>query len=131
MDVQVMLVDDEAMVRAAVEDMFRVKGGAITTAAGGEDCLAQLEAGFRGVILMDVMMPRMNGWATIREIVRRGLYEGNIIIMLTGIGEPDSQMEGLQEYVSDFLAKPIDPRQLYEAVQHYRLLLAEEAAPHV
>lgn len=119
MKTRVMLVDDEEMIRDAVEIFFQEKGVDIITAASGEECLEQLEDGFRGVILMDVMMPGMSGWETIRRIVEEDLYEGNIIVMLTALDAPDNKMEGIQEYVTDYLTKPFNPDDLLETLKYY------------
>lgn len=125
MDAKVMLVDDEQMIRESVEVFFQSEGIRILTAASGNECLDFLENGFRGVILMDVMMPGMDGWDTIRKIVENDLYEGNIIVMLTALGTPDNNMEGLQEYVADYLTKPFDPDELIEILQYYFSLLED------
>lgn len=123
MDAKVMLVDDEEMIRESVKVFFQTEGIEILTAASGDECLDFLEQGFRGVILMDVMMPDMNGWDTIRKIVDNDLYEGNIIVMLTALGTPDSNMNGLQEYVTDYLTKPFNPEELLDVLQYYFNLL--------
>ena len=123
MDAKVMLVDDEEMIRESVKVFFQSEGISILTAASGDECLDHLEDGFRGVILMDVMMPDMDGWDTIRKIVEKDLYEGNIIVMLTALGAPDNNMEGLQEYVTDYLTKPFNPDALMEILQYYFNLL--------
>lgn len=129
MDAKLMLVDDEEMIRESVELLFQSEGIRILTAAGGNECLAHLEAGFRGVILMDVMMPGMNGWDTIRAIVESHLYEGNIVVMLTALGAPDNNMEGIQEYVTDYITKPFDPDVLMKSVDYYLSLLDAEISP--
>jgi len=123
MEAKVMLVDDEEMIRESVELFFQSKGIKILTASCCDDCLDHLETGFRGVILMDVMMPDINGWGTIRKIVENDLYEGNIIVMLTALNAPDNNMEGLQEYVSDYLTKPFNPDELMEILRYYFSLL--------
>lgn len=123
MDAKVMLVDDEEMIRESVDLFFESEGVKILTAASGNECLDVLEKGFRGVILMDVMMPELNGWDTIRKIVERGLYEGNIIVMLTALDAPDNKMDGIQEYVTDYITKPFNPEELMEILQYYLGLL--------
>lgn len=123
MNAKVMLVDDEEMIRESVGEFFESEGIALLIAASGDECLEHLEAGFRGVILMDVMMPAMSGWDAIRKIVERDLFEGNIIVMLTALGTPDDRMEGIQEYVTDYLTKPFDPDELLETLQYYFTLL--------
>lgn len=123
MDDKVMLVDDEEMIRESVKEFFQAEGITLLTAASGDECLEYLENGFRGIILMDVMMPDMNGWDTIRKIVENDLYEGNIIIMLTAMNAPDNKMEGIQEYVTDYLSKPFNPDELLEILKYYFSLL--------
>jgi DNA-binding response OmpR family regulator len=123
MAVKVMIVDDNDAIRESVEILFETIERAIITAASGSDCLRHLEAGFRGVILMDIMMPDMDGWDTIREIVANGYYEGNIIVMLTGKDRPDDKLEGIQEYVTDYMTKPFDPDELLTAIDYYSSLL--------
>ena len=120
---KIMIVDDNEHVRSSVEIVCASVGQEITSAASGQECIAGLEAGFRGIILMDIMMPEMDGWDTIREIVNRGLYPGNLIVMLTGMGEPDAKMDGVQEYVTDYMTKPFGPDQLIESLEYYVTLL--------
>ncbi|BCG48352.1 response regulator receiver domain protein [Citrifermentans bremense] len=123
MNNRIMIVDDNEYVRASVEIICSSAQLDLATAASGQECLKHLEDGFKGIILMDIMMPGMDGWDTIREMVARGLYDGNIIVMLTGMGEPDSKMDGLQEYVSDYMTKPFGPDQLLESLEYYLTLL--------
>jgi CheY-like chemotaxis protein len=124
MKTNVMIVDDNEYVRLSVEIICQTAELNLISAASGKECLRQLESGFRGVILMDIMMPHMDGWDTIRELVQRGLYPGNVIVMLTGMGEPDAKMDGVQEYVTDYLTKPFSPDQLIDALQTYLTLLS-------
>ena len=127
MDNKIMIVDDETMIREAVEILFQSEGLDIITAPSGGKCLEYLESGFRGIILMDIMMPVMDGWDTIRQIVDKGLYEGNIIIMLTAMDTPGNKMEGLQEYVTDYVTKPFETDGLLDSIHYYlNLLQAEE-----
>ncbi len=130
MDTQVMIVDDNEHIRESVEILFQTEGVRIVTAAGGNECLDHLEAGFRGILLMDVMMPHMDGWDTIRQIVSRGLYEGNIILMLTAKREPDEKMEEIQTYVTDYVTKPFNPVELLDMIKYYATLLKEENLCH-
>jgi len=123
MDSRIMIVDDETMIREAVEILFQSEGLGVITASGGGECLEHLRAGFRGVILMDIMMPVMDGWDTIRRIVEQGLYEGNIIVMLTAMDAPGDKMEGLQEYVTDYVTKPFDTTSLLDSLHYYLSLL--------
>jgi DNA-binding response OmpR family regulator len=66
------------------------------------------------VILLDIMMPGMDGWDTIRAILDNKLEQGVAIIMLTAKNVPDNKMIGLQEYVVDYITKPFDNEDLIE-----------------
>lgn len=130
MNDRVMIVDDNEFIRESIEILFQTEGIRIATAEGGKQCLDQLRAGFKGIIIMDVMMPNMDGWDTIREIVSKGLYEDIIILMLTAKREPDEKMAEIQSYVTDYVTKPFNPMELLDMVKYYSALLKEEAPSH-
>jgi len=116
---RIMVVDDAECIRVTVREVFRHEGVEVVAAAGASECLQHLRDGFRGVILMDIMMPLKDGWDTIREIKAADLLTGNIIVMLTGMDSPDQGMEGLQEIVVDYITKPFAPERLVSTVQKY------------
>ncbi len=120
---RVLVVDDEECIRETMYELLASEGIETLTALGSNDCLRILREGFRGVILMDVMMPGKNGWDTVREIEKEGLLDGNIIAMLTAMDVPDERMEGLQEIVIDYITKPFEPNELISAVRSYLSLL--------
>ena len=66
---------------------------------------------------MDIMMPEMNGWDAIREIVQRGFSDNVDILVITAIGSTDhKQLHGLEPYIRDYIAKPFDLHQLISSV---------------
>lgn len=115
----VMVVDDEESIRLTMTELLSLEGFDVVAANGGRECIELLRLGFRGVILMDVMMPGMDGWSTIRAVKHEGLLEGNIVLMLTAMDTPDDRMDGLQEIVIDYITKPFDPNHLIATVQTY------------
>ena len=117
---KVMIVDDDSHVQFAVRKLFEFEGFEVFTVSTGEACLEELEKGFKGVILMDIMMPGMDGWDTIKEIVNRGFAKENIIAMLTAreLSE-QKKMNDFKDYVVDFIEKPFDPEKLIKTVNGY------------
>jgi len=115
----VMIVDDEAVIRLTVSAVLNDAGLEVVEADGTEQCLEALRGGFKGVVLMDVMMPDMDGWDAIKAIVAGGLFKGIIIVMLTAMDVPGDKMSGLQEYVFDYLTKPFTPDELIANVKEY------------
>lgn len=110
----VMIVDDDAHVRIAVKTILSDVGFHLIAAESGDQCIDLLKKGFSGVILLDIMMPDMDGWDTIRAILDNGLEQGIAIVMLTAKNAPDTKMIGLQEYVVDYITKPFDNEDLIE-----------------
>jgi len=125
MNNKIMVVDDETDILASIRVLFEKQNYEVTTVESGEECIQELEKGFKGVILMDIMMPNMDGWDTIKKIVNRGLIKNVAINIITGKGTKDHQKLGeLGSYVYDYLTKPIDINQLIDSVKKCGIYLA-------
>lgn len=124
MSTEVMMVDDDPAICFTVEAVLSQAGISVRSVQSGQDCLSALREGFRGVILMDVMMPRLDGWQTIERIVDEGLLDGNVVCMLTAVVSPGGEMESLKEYVVDYIRKPFEIAELIDTVQQCRQFLA-------
>lgn len=114
-----MVVDDDPFVLITMRDLFEPEGYNVLCVSSGQECLDELANGFQGVILMDIMMPHMDGWQTIREIVARGYTKGNIISMLTARGDFDPVAEDIRPHIKDYLVKPFDLKPLVNKVKNY------------
>jgi CheY-like chemotaxis protein len=115
----ILVVDDEDMVRYSVQRILQIAGFSVQVAADGLECLSILRNGFKGLILMDIVMPKMDGWDTVKAIVDEGLFEGNLICMLTGKEIPDIKMDYLKEYVLDYILKPFESKKLVQICREY------------
>lgn len=115
----ILVVDDDEDILFTVRSIFKRHDAHIITVQSGPECLEILEKGFTGVVLMDVMMPGMDGWETIREIVDRGYADNLIISMFTAKDVPDPKMEYLKEYVLEYITKPFEPEELVKTVNQY------------
>jgi DNA-binding response OmpR family regulator len=113
MDKRIMIVDDDPDILIAIRKIFEEEGYEVLTVDSGKDCIKELERGYKGVILMDIMMPFMDGWDTIEEISKKGLYKNVVISIITANGSPDhDKMKGLETYIYDYIIKPFDIDQL-------------------
>lgn len=119
-----MLVDDEEGIRETVSIILQHAGYSILQAHSGEECLRLLHEGFRGLLLMDVTMPGLDGWDTIRTMANENLLEGNLICMLTAMREPGVKAQGLEEHVIDYLPKPFAVQTLLKVVENSTQYLA-------
>lgn len=118
-DRRVMIVDDDRHILVAVKTVLNEAGFPVEMVESGHECLNLLRAGFAGVILLDIMMPVMDGWDTIRAINSEGLGDNVLIAMLTAKNSPDAKMLGLQEHVFDYITKPFEPDELVSKVRLY------------
>jgi len=119
MEKKVMVVDDDPDILITIRDLFESEGFEVYTVPCGKDCINELEQGFKGVILMDIMMPHMDGWTTIRQIVVRGLHKGNIISMISAKDECDWRFDDLKPYIQHYITKPFDTKKLVHTVKGY------------
>ncbi|OGS40307.1 MAG: hypothetical protein A3K77_07410 [Euryarchaeota archaeon RBG_13_31_8] len=113
MEKKIMIVDDDPDILIAFRLVFEHEGYEVYTVDSGADCVKEIEKGFKGVILMDIMMPFMDGWDTIKEIMKKDLGKNVIISIITAKGCPDNKkMNELKPYIFDYITKPIDVKEL-------------------
>ena len=113
MDKKIMIVDDDPDVLVFLRTVFEQHNFEVLTVDSGSDCIDELERGFKGIVLMDLIMPFMDGWDTLKEIIKRGLNKDIIISIITANGSPNiEKMQGLESYIHDYIAKPFDLQKL-------------------
>jgi DNA-binding NtrC family response regulator len=115
----VMVVDDDESVRETLNDFFRSEGFESIAVETGDKCIKLLQNDFRGVILLDILMPGMDAWETIRNIVEKGLTDHILIFLLTALKEPPAKMEPYKQFVIDYCVKPCDLDKLSTDVRQY------------
>jgi len=115
---RIMIVDDEPDVLLSLKIVLERQNYDVVTVTNGVECLREIEKGFKGIILMDLMMPFMDGWTTIKEIVKRGYIDDIAIAIITGKGTKDPQnMNLVGPYIFDYLPKPIDINLLLSSIE--------------
>jgi len=123
MEKRIMIVDDDPDILITFRQVFEHEGYEVYTVDSGIDCIKEIESGFKGVILMDIMMPFMDGWDTIKEIMKKGLEKNVIISIITAKGSPDKdKMKGLAPYIIDYITKPIEVKELVYNVKKCLIL---------
>lgn len=105
----VLVVDDERNVTQLARLYLTADGFHVETAASGEDALQRVHAARPDLIVLDLMMPGIDGW----EVCRRLRAEGDIpIIILTARGDDVDKIVGLELGADDYITKPFNPREL-------------------
>ncbi|GAB6061322.1 diguanylate cyclase [Deferrisoma palaeochoriense] len=115
---EILVVDDSRIVRAMVTDVLRAQGYGIREAEDGREALAQVRERPPDLILLDVMMPEMDGYEVCRELRRRETNDDYIpILMLTAKGDVEDLARGLDAGADDYISKPFDNVELVARVR--------------
>ncbi len=99
----ILIVDDEMRMRRVIADYLKIKNYHTVEAADGEEALAVFAAEQPDLVLLDVMMPRKNGWEVCAEI--RKTHQ-TPIIMLTARSEEEDELQGFALGADEYIAKP-------------------------
>lgn len=115
-DVTVLIVDDESRMRKLIKDFLMQKNYKILEAGDGEEALKVFEENQNkiSVILLDVMMPKLDGWSVLRQIRQTSKVP---IIMLTARGEEQDELFGFELGVDEYISKPFSPKILVARVE--------------
>ena len=104
-----LLVDDDEELSRLLTDYLGRDGYQVTTCGNGRDGLELARAGAYGLVLLDVMLPDLDGLAVVRELRKTSTVP---VIMLTAKGEDIDRIVGLELGADDYLPKPFNPREL-------------------
>ncbi len=116
MSKRIMIVDDEEDIRVSVGQIFEVSGYEVTKAKDGNDCLNKLERAIPDLVILDIMMPGMNGWDVAARIKENSKWSKIPIVFLTAKGDEMSiGMGGLAS--KEYIVKPFDIIKLKERVE--------------
>ena len=112
---KILVVDDEARMRKLVRDFLVKKGFEVMEAADGEEAVDTFyEHKDISLLILDVMMPKMDGWQVVREIRQ---YSKVPIIMLTAKSEEQDELQGFELGVDEYISKPFSPKILVARVE--------------
>jgi two-component system response regulator ResD len=113
-EARVLVVDDEPMVRDVLARFLAKEGFAVDTAEDGEAALAALDRLSPDLVVLDLMLPRIDGLEVFRRIRDRGPAA---VIMLTAKGEETDRVVGLELGADDYVTKPFSPREVVARVR--------------
>ena len=106
---KILVVDDEASIRRILETRLSMIGYTVVTAADGDEALAVYKKELPNLIILDIMMPKLDGYGVYQEIRK----DSDIpIIMLTALGDVADRITGLELGADDYVVKPFSPKEL-------------------
>lgn len=113
--IRILVIEDEAAIRDGLVDLFVFHGYAVETAADGRHGLALARGGTFDMILLDVMLPALNGFEVLERI--RAVDRDQPVIMLTAKSGDEDVIQGLALGADDYVSKPFSVTQLVLRVQ--------------
>src|ERR1700733_11644015 len=121
---RILIVDDERQNRQLLEVMLGPEGYHLFTAASGEETLGLVAQAAPDLILLDIMMPGMDGYEVARRIKGNPATQKIPIVMITALHDRDAMMLGLAAGAEDFLTKPVHRGELCMRVRNLLRLKA-------
>lgn len=111
---RILVVDDEASIRRILETRLKMVGYEVITAADGEEALEAFNKSNPDLVILDVMMPKLDGYGVTREIRKTADVP---IIILTALGDVSERITGLELGADDYVIKPFSPKELEARVK--------------
>jgi two-component system, OmpR family, response regulator RpaB len=105
----ILVVDDEASIRRILQTRLEMIGYSVVTASDGEEALSAFRLLAPDLVVLDVMMPKLDGYGVCQELRK----ESDVpIIMLTALGDVADRITGLELGADDYMTKPFSPKEL-------------------
>lgn len=105
---RILIVDDDPKNRELLRDLLEVNGYSVLEAEDGVDALAKVAASACDVILLDVMMPRMDGLEVCRQLKANPATAPIPVLMVTALAEKEERLQGIAAGANDYLMKPVE-----------------------
>ncbi|MFH1125916.1 MAG: response regulator [Candidatus Altiarchaeota archaeon] len=114
---KILVVDDEPEMVDILTILLKNAGYNVSKAYSGTECLTRVEKEKFDLILLDIRMPKMDGWETLRRMKKKNLVDGTKVIILTIEKGPGVEIFGLQDVVNDYLTKPFEKEKLLKSIK--------------
>ena len=119
---RILVVDDEKIILELTSMILKSKGFDVFTAGGGEEGLQLVEEHRPSVVLLDYMMPVMDGMTVLKKI--RKSFPDTYVIMFTGKGSEEIAVELMKAGASDYVLKPFNNQDLVERIENVLKILS-------
>ena len=122
---KLLVVDDDAKIREVIKEYSEFSGYEVTEAADGMSAIGLCKLNDYDLIIMDVMMPKLDGFSSVKEIKK---FKDIPVIMLSARGEEYDKLFGFELGVDDYVVKPFSPKELMARVN--AVITRHEGADH-
>ncbi|MDR3324008.1 MAG: response regulator [Zoogloeaceae bacterium] len=113
---KILVVDDSPTERFVLNDLLSKEGYTVIAAASGEEGVAKAKAELPDVIVMDVVMPGLNGYQATRILTRDEATKNIPVILCTTKGQETDKIWGMRQGAIDYMVKPVNSKQLLQRI---------------
>ena len=113
---RILVVDDDELVRIALNELLKPEGYVVNTVSGGSEALEKLDQDGYDLLMLDIIMPEMDGFELCKRIREMERFKETPVVFLTAKSREEDRIRGLEVGANLFLSKPISPGKLLEIV---------------
>jgi two-component system alkaline phosphatase synthesis response regulator PhoP len=114
---RILVVDDEIYIVHILEFSLTMEGYSILTASDGEEALRVIDSEHPDLVVLDIMMPKLDGYEVCRRLRQDEQFCDLPVILLSAKGRPIDREAGLEAGADDYITKPFSPRKLLEKIR--------------
>ncbi len=114
---RVLIVDDDPVILRLLQVNFRLEDYEVDTASRGDEALAKAKGNRPDIVVLDVMMPGIDGWEVCRQLKEDPNLRDVPVIFLSARAQDEDQQRGYALGVVEYVTKPFDPAQLVDIVR--------------
>lgn len=116
-DATVLVVDDDPVIQKLLQVNFEMEGYSVITAGDGEEGLRRAQSERPDIVLLDIMMPKMNGLEVAAALKADDETAGIPVILLSAKAQSSDVQAGMEAGADDYITKPFDPLELLDRVR--------------
>jgi CheY-like chemotaxis protein len=118
LDGPILIIEDDADIRDTLAEILEYEGFSVVATASGKEALERLQTGLQpGLILLDLMMPELNGWGVAGQLRQIPALAGVPVVVVSGVHDIEQQAKSLG--AEDSLAKPVEVERLLEIIHRF------------
>ncbi|MBL8149698.1 MAG: response regulator [Blastocatellia bacterium] len=117
MNKTILIVDDEQDLLDLMEIILEAEGYNVIKAINGKEALVKISTSMPDLVLLDVMMPIMDGWQVLKNMRKDARTENIPVVMVTAKIGIEDKNRGLQEGASDYIGKPFSPKEVLSRIK--------------
>ncbi|OGB88095.1 hypothetical protein A3H38_03365 [candidate division WOR-1 bacterium RIFCSPLOWO2_02_FULL_46_20] len=114
---KILIIDDEKDLVEMMTMRLTAMGYDIVGAGNGEEGISLARQAAPDLILLDIMMPGIDGYETLKRLKQEAKTKAIPVVMLTAVGKPDAVSRSLEGGASDYISKPFEPKTLLEKIR--------------